>query len=98
MPDSEKRSEILKSLLADTTNGNSMKPKDRTSTKLGHRGKGLPNIARRNRLKHTNRLIIISNNVYADVENNKYQMMEQNFSGTIICWEHSTQNNEQHDD
>ena len=84
MPDSEKKSEVLKSLLADTTNGNSMKTRDRTSTAMDHGGKGLPNIARRNRLKNSSRLIIISSNMYADVENNKYQMMEQNFSGTII--------------
>lgn len=55
-----KRSEILKLLLADSTDRNSIKPKDRTSTKLSHRGKGLPNIARRNRLKQTRRLRIIS--------------------------------------
>jgi len=90
---SKKRSEILKSLLADISDRNSMKTKDRTSTGMDHRGNGLPNIARRNRLKQTHQLRIIINNMYADVENNQYQMMEQNFSGTIICWEHLANNN-----
>ena len=64
--------------------------KKRTSTRKGHRGKGLPNIARRNREKQTRRLRIISNDVFADVKKSDYRMLEQEFPGTIVCWEHWT--------
>jgi len=60
-----------------------MKPKERTSTGMGHRGKRRPNIARLNREKQIHRLRIRSNNVYADLENDDSQMLESNFSGTI---------------
>ena len=82
------RSDILKMLLAGQTADKSLSQKKRTSTRKGYRGRGLPNIANRNRLGHTRRLIIISNDVYANVEDGKYHLLEQEFKGTIICWEH----------
>jgi hypothetical protein len=98
---SEKRTAILKKLLTDQTGQTADKGlpiKKRTSTKEAHRGKGLPNIARRNREKQTRRLRIISNNVFANVEESQYLTLEQGFSGTIICWEHWTTDYErQHD-
>lgn len=87
-PGPEKRAGILEKLLTDQTENNVLPPRKRTSTKQSHRGKGLPNIARRNRQKQTRRLKIISNNVVADVENSDYLTLEQDFPGTIICWEH----------
>lgn len=85
---SKRRSDILKDLLADQTVGSSLPLRNRTSTWEGHRGKGLPNIANRNRKKQTRRLRIVSNDVFADIENSEYRMLKQDFSGTVICWEH----------
>ena len=87
---SKKRTGILKKLLTDQTADNGLPIKKRTSTKKSYRGKGLPNIARRNREKQTRRLHIISNDVFADVERSHYYTLEQEFPGTIICWEHWT--------
>lgn len=58
---SENRAGILKELLTNQTTDNGLPAKKRTSTKKAHRGKGLPNIARRNREKQTRRLRIINN-------------------------------------
>ena len=87
---SEKRTDILKKLLTDQTAESGLPISKRTSTKKSHRGKGLPNIAKRNREKQTRRLRIISNDVFADVEKSHYYTLEQEFPGTIICWEHWT--------
>lgn len=98
---SEERISILKKLLTDQTDqtaDNDLPTRKRTSTKKSHRGKGLPNIARRNREKQTRRLRIISNNVFADMEESRYFTLEQEFSGTIICWEHWTADYEQQHD
>ncbi|MCY4674797.1 MAG: hypothetical protein OXD43_13735 [Bacteroidetes bacterium] len=92
---SERRSDVLKELLTVQPAGNGLSPTKRTSTRKGYRGKGLPNIARRNREKQTRRLRIISNDVFADVEKSDYRMLEQEFPGTIICWEHWTTDYEQ---
>ncbi|MDE2645387.1 MAG: hypothetical protein OXI05_06070 [Bacteroidota bacterium] len=88
---SEMRSDLLKKLLANQTGDNGLSPRKRTSTGKGHRGRGLPNIANRNREGQTRRLRIISNNVFADVEKSDYHMLEQEFSGTVVCWEHSVE-------
>ena len=85
---SERRSDLLKKMLTNQTGDNGLSPRKRTSTGKGHRGRGLPNIANRNREGQTRRLRIISNDVFADVENSDYRMLEQEFSGTVVCWEH----------
>lgn len=92
---SETRADVLKNLLTDQTAGNDLSPRKRTSTGEAHRGRGLPNIARRNREKQTRRLRIISNNVFADVEKSHYRTLEQEFPGTIVYWEHWTTDYEQ---
>lgn len=95
---SNQRPDILERLLTGITAGNGLPAKKRTRTGKTHRGKGLPNIARRNKEKQTRRLRIISNDVFADVEKSDYHTLEQEFSGTIICWEHWSEDYErQHD-
>lgn len=58
-----------------------------TVTGKPYRGKGLPGIAeaeKRNQLSH---LIVITNNVYADVENEMFKLINIPFNGTFVYWE-----------
>lgn len=75
---------MLEEFLSDNTDENRVVTKKRTSTRQDHRGHGLPNIAWRNRDQQTRRLIIISNNVFADVEHSECRILEQEFSGTVV--------------
>ena len=59
-----------------------------SSTGLGHRGKGLPKIAAAHARKQFRRLIILANDVYADVENGVFRTIPVSFSGTLLYWEH----------
>ena len=38
--------------------------------------------------KHIRQLIVITNDVHADVERNRYTILERELKGTVICWEH----------
>ncbi len=51
------------------------------------RGKGLPGINQVLGREQISNLSIISNNVTADVKNNKYLKLKNQFSGTFVAWE-----------
>ncbi len=51
------------------------------------RGKGLPGINQVLEREQISNLSIISNNVTADVKNNKYLKLKNQFSGTFVAWE-----------
>lgn len=58
-----------------------------SSTTLSFRGKGLPYM---NRLARTNRissLVIVANDVYANVSSNKFTRLRNSFHGTLVYWE-----------
>lgn len=59
-----------------------------SSTGLGYRGKGLPKIAEAHTRKQFQRLVILSNNVYVDIENDDFRLLDTSFSGTFFYWEH----------
>lgn len=59
----------------------------KTSTELKHRGKGLSGIYEVNKKEQIENLNIITNNVFANVNENKYKMLDCNFSGTFVYWE-----------
>ena len=59
-----------------------------SSTGVPHRGKGLPNIAAVRRRNPFQRLIILSNSVLADVDQNDFRSLPVSFSGTLIYMEH----------
>ncbi|PKD17345.1 hypothetical protein [Salegentibacter salarius] len=64
----------------------------RTVTGKAYRGKGLPGIYGAFKRNHFNKLHIISNDVYADIENNKFLSLKNAFSGTFVYWEISSNN------
>ena len=55
---------------------------------MDYKGRGFSNMKKRNRRGETRRLVIVSNKTYADVERNEFRQLEQQFAGTIMCWEH----------
>ncbi len=59
-----------------------------SSTGLGYRGKGLPKIAGAHARNQFRRLIILANDVYADVERDDFRTIPFAFSGTFLYWEH----------
>lgn len=58
-----------------------------TATELSYRGKGLKSIKRVLDRKQINNLIVITNDVYADVGRNNYKQLPNQFSGTLFLWE-----------
>lgn len=58
----------------------------KTSTKLYYRGKGLPGIYKAHSNNALYSLFIISNYVYADIDNNQYHLMDDEFMGTFVSW------------
>jgi hypothetical protein len=52
-----------------------------------HRGKGLPTIYKQCEIGEIQNLVIITNDVYANVSNNDFQMMPYKFQGTFLYWE-----------
>jgi hypothetical protein len=56
-------------------------------TGLSYRGKGLPTMKEDLQLGGFSRLIIISNDVHADVEADRYTPLKQSFRGTFLSWE-----------
>jgi hypothetical protein len=59
----------------------------RTVTGKENRGKGLPGIYKTLERNQISNLVIISNNVYADVDNDKFIINKFNFKGTFVSWE-----------
>lgn len=59
----------------------------RSSTGLYYRGKGLPAIYKGLERNYYSNLKIISNNVKAELDINKYNDIYTNFSGTFLYWE-----------
>lgn len=57
-----------------------------TSTKLYYRGKGLPGIYKAHANKALSSLFIISNYVFADIDNDKYHLLNDEFLGTFVSW------------
>lgn len=56
-------------------------------TGLRNRGKGMLAIYRRFTEGHLKNLIIVSNDVYADLRNNRYVTLGTPFKGTMVYWE-----------
>lgn len=59
----------------------------KTVTKQHFRGKGLPGIFNAFQRNQISNLHIVSNNVFADVTNNRYEMLNNSFEGTFVYWE-----------
>lgn len=57
-----------------------------------NRGKGLPGIYKAWKSNDISNLIVITNNVYANVANDKYEEMSNDLSGTFIYWELNSNN------
>lgn len=75
----EDNSEMLRLLL----NGEVHK----TATGKYYRGKGLPGVFNASKKDAISNLIIISNDAYANIANNKYKNLNNNLAGTFIYWE-----------
>lgn len=56
-------------------------------TRLSYRGNGLPEIVKRFKRGQFENLIIISNDVYANLETNEYRLLPKPFQGTFFHWE-----------
>jgi hypothetical protein len=65
-------------------------------TGLGYRGNGLPEIHKRFQREQFSNLIIIANDVFADVEKNEYKLLPKPFKGTFFHWEISYDKHNQH--
>jgi hypothetical protein len=63
----------------------------RSSTKLPWRGEGLPAVRLDCDRGILNRLIVITNDAYADVSSQDYRALSANFKGTFFYWEISSQ-------
>jgi hypothetical protein len=59
----------------------------RTVTGQSHRGKGLPGIYEAFEMNYLSNLFILSNDVLADVRNDRYIKLDLNFKGTFVWWE-----------
>lgn len=59
----------------------------KTVTKKNNRGKGLPSIFKNFERREIDSLVIITNNVYADVKNSDYHLLNNEFVGTFVTWE-----------
>jgi hypothetical protein len=69
-------------ILRDILNGNV-----ESSTGLTYRGKGLPSMNALFRSGRLKSFVIISNDVYADVGQDDFRIMDTSFKGTLIYWE-----------
>ena len=64
----------------------------KTVTGKYYRGKGLPGIYNAFRTGSISKLHMITNNVYADIENDKFINLSNSLLGTFIYWELNEQN------
>lgn len=58
-----------------------------SSTGISYRGKGLPSIYKLSQLGKIKSLVIIANDVYADVGAGRYETLGVAFRGTLLYWE-----------
>jgi len=58
-----------------------------SSTGLPYRGRGLPSINTLWERGDLKRLVIVANDVYADVSSKNFRILGQSFHGTLIYWE-----------
>jgi hypothetical protein len=58
-----------------------------SSTGLAYRGKGLPSIYKLCQARRITKLIIVSNDVYADPVTGEYKTLKTQFPGTLLYWE-----------
>jgi hypothetical protein len=70
------------SILRDILKGNI-----ESSTGIPYRGKGLPAIYAAANSKRIQSLIVIANDVYANVSEDDYRVMNVEFGGTLLYWE-----------
>lgn len=63
-----------------------------TVTGQHFRGKGLPGIREVLSRNQISNLRVISNNIFADVDSNKYIKLNEEFSGTFVSWELTEKN------
>lgn len=75
----DNRIELFKALISG---------KVQSSTGLGYRGRGLPNIVKKLEREQLQGLIVISNDVYANVAEKEFRLMECSFRGTFLFWKH----------
>lgn len=59
----------------------------RTVTGEYYRGKGLPGIREAMRRNQISNLVVVTNNVYANIANEEYKLLNSNFTGTFLNWE-----------
>lgn len=64
----------------------------KSSTKQYFRGKGLPGIYEACKLNHISNLVVITNKAMAQVSDEKYVLLDKNFSGTFVYWEINQEN------
>jgi len=58
-----------------------------SSTRLSFRGKGFPYMNRLALEKRISSLVIVANDVYANVSSGKFEMLPVQFHGTLVYWE-----------
>jgi len=58
-----------------------------SSTTLSFRGKGLPYMNRLARTSRISSLVIVANDVYANVSSNNFTKLRNSFHGTLVYWE-----------
>ena len=92
--DQKRHKTIVEKLLAKWTGNEAMLLKEvmegalTLSEKDGtHYGNGLNSIYQDMEDGQLDNVVIISNNIFADVKNGKYNKMNESFPGTFICWE-----------
>ncbi len=61
--------------------------RQRSSTKIPYRGKGLPTIFKGLERNYYSNLKIISNDVKADLVKNEFSLLKNHFRGTFLYWE-----------
>jgi hypothetical protein len=64
-------------------------------TGLSNRGNGLPGIYKARARNQIRRLVVITNNVFADFDKGEYRKLNRSFRGTFYYWEVHNENNDQ---
>jgi hypothetical protein len=65
-----------------------------SSTGLDYRGRGLPNIYKKQERGQLKNLTIVTNNVVGDAQMLKFSRLSENFSGTFLYWTHAVEGEE----